>query len=124
MQAKGIDVLRLIFPDILGITRSKDLLVSQLERAKSPAFCQGVWVTTTRGGVLDGNDIMSDGLPDLTTTLDPATLTMMPWEPGVAYMVCRRVQPRREPERDRTTLGAASRDRAVPGTRPHADRRS
>jgi glutamine synthetase len=61
--------------------------VSQLERTKSPAFCQGVWVTTTRGGVLDGNDIMSDGLPDLTTTLDPATLTMMPWEPGVAYMV-------------------------------------
>ena len=48
LQAKGIDVLRLIFPDILGITRSKDLLVSQLERTKSPAFCQGVWVTTTR----------------------------------------------------------------------------
>jgi len=87
LDARGIDVLRLIFPDILGTTRSKDLLVSQLERAKSPAFCQGVWVTTTRGGVLDGNDIMSTGLPDLITRLDPATLTMMPWEPGVALMI-------------------------------------
>ena len=87
LQAKGIDVLRLIFPDVLGITRSKDLLVSQLHRAKSPLFCQGVWVTTTGGGVLDGNDIMSSGLPDLLTQIDPNTLTMMPWEPGVALVI-------------------------------------
>lgn len=87
LDAKGIDVLRLIFPDILGITRSKDLLVSQLEKAKSPAFCQGVWVTTTRGGVLDGNDIMSTGLPDLITRIDPSTLALMPWEPGVAMVI-------------------------------------
>ncbi|CAN5545050.1 type I glutamate--ammonia ligase [soil metagenome] len=87
LDAQGIDVLRLIFPDILGLTRSKDLLVSQLEKAKSPAFCQGVWVTTTRGGVLDGNDIMSTGLPDLITRIDPSTLTLMPWEPGVAMVI-------------------------------------
>ena len=87
LDARGIDVLRLIFPDILGITRSKDLLVSQLEKAKSPTFCQGLWVTTTRGGVLDGNDIMSSGLPDLVTRIDPSTLKMMPWEPGVAMVI-------------------------------------
>ncbi len=87
LEAKGIDVLRLVFPDVLGITRSKDLLVSQLERAKSPAFCQGLFVTTTQGGVLDGNDIMSDGLPDLTTRIDEATMRPMPWEPGVAYVI-------------------------------------
>ena len=89
LQAKGIDVLRLIYSDILGTTRSKDLLVSQLERsaAKGPAFCQGVWVTTTRGDVLDGNDIMSSGLPDLITVLDPSTVTLLPWEPGVAFVI-------------------------------------
>lgn len=87
LTEQQIDVLRLVFPDILGITRSKDLLVSQLDRAKSPAFCQGLWVTTTQGGVLDGNDIMSDGLPDLTTRIDAATLHPMPWEPGVAYVI-------------------------------------
>jgi glutamine synthetase len=89
LESQGIDVLRLIFPDILGLTRSKDLLVSQLDRsaANGPAFCQGVWVTTTRGGVLDGNDIMSSGLPDLVTTIDRSTITPMQWEPGVAMVI-------------------------------------
>ena len=51
LEAQGIDVLRLIYADILGITRSKDLLVSQLEctATNGPTFCQGVWVTTTQG---------------------------------------------------------------------------
>ncbi len=97
LAAKDIDVLRLIFPDILGITRSKDLLVSQLARAKSPAFCQGLWVTTTRGGVLDGNDIMSAGLPDLVTHIDTDSLTMMPWEPGVAMVIADAFNPDETP---------------------------
>ena len=89
LEADGIDVLRLIYPDVLGITRSKDLLVSQFSHsvAKGATFCQGVWITTTRGGVLDGDEIMSSGLPDLVATVDPATLTLMPWEPGVALIV-------------------------------------
>ncbi|MCU1440172.1 MAG: glutamine synthetase [Rhodoglobus sp.] len=97
LVANKIDVLRLIFPDILGITRSKDLLVSQLERVKSPAFCQGVWVTTTRGGVLDGNDIMSNGLPDLITRIDASTLKMLPWEPGVAIVIADAFNPDQTP---------------------------
>ena len=89
LQSRGIDVLRLIYADVLGITRSKDLLVSQLERGahNGPAFCQGVWVTTTQGGVLDANNIASDGLTDLVSQLDANTITPMPWEPGVAYVI-------------------------------------
>lgn len=89
LESTGIDVLRVLYCDVLGLTRSKDLLVSQLDRsaAHGPAFCQGVWVTTTRGGVLDGNDIMSTGLPDLVTVIDPESVTVLPWEPGVAYVV-------------------------------------
>ena len=89
LQGRGIDVLRLIYADVLGITRSKDLLVSQLEHGahNGPAFCQGVWVTTTQGGVLDANNIASDGLQDLVSKLDPNTIHDMPWEPGVAYAI-------------------------------------
>ncbi len=89
LKARGIDVLRLIFPDVLGITRSKDLLVSQLDKGahNGPAFCQGVWVTSTRGGVLDANNIASDGLQDLVSRLDPTTITDMPWQPGVAFAI-------------------------------------
>ncbi len=97
LHAEGIDVLRLVFPDLLGMTRSKDLLVSQLALAKSPTFCQGVWVTTTQGGVLDGNDIMSTGLPDLITRIDESTLTKMPWEPGVAMVVADAFNPDESP---------------------------
>ena len=89
LQEQGIDVLRVIYSDVLGITRSKDLLVGQLEKAAShgPAFCQGVWVTNTQGGVLDAESISGDGLQDLVTQLDPDTIHEMPWEPGVAYAI-------------------------------------
>jgi len=89
LQSRGIDVLRLIYSDVLGLPRSKDLLVSQLEHGahNGPAFCQGVWVTTTRGGVLDANNIASDGLQDLVSKVDPNTVRDIPWEPGVAYAI-------------------------------------
>ena len=89
LENQGIDVVRLIFTDLIGITRSKDLLVSQLERAAAhgPAFCQGAWVTTTRGGVLDGAGSMSDGLPDMVSRLDADTIRPIPWHPGVAYAI-------------------------------------
>ena len=55
--------------------------------AHGPAFCQGAWVTTTRGGVLDGAGSMSDGLPDMVSRLDASTLRPIPWHPGVAYAI-------------------------------------
>ncbi len=89
LKARGIDILRLVYPDVLGVVRSKDLVVSQLDKGahNGPAFCQGVWVTTTRGGVLDANNIASDGLQDLVSQLDPDTITDLPWEPGVAMVI-------------------------------------
>jgi len=89
LKTRGIDVLRFVYADILGLPRSKDVLVSQLDKAahNGPAFCQGVWVTTTRGGVLDGDNIASDGLQDMVSQLDASTITEMPWEPGVAYVI-------------------------------------
>lgn len=89
LKDRNIDVLRFIYADILGIPRSKDVLVSQLDKAahNGPAFCQGVWVTTVRGGVLDAGNIAADGLQDLVSQLDPSTITELPWEPGVAYVI-------------------------------------
>jgi glutamine synthetase len=89
LQKDGIDILRLMYADVLGMTRSKDILVSQLEKGAhhGPTFCQGVWVTTNRGGVLDAGNIASDGLQDFVTKLDPESITYAPWEPGVAYAV-------------------------------------
>ena len=89
LQARGIDVLRLIFSDVIGLTRSKDLLVSQLERAAGhgPAFCEGTWITTTRGDVLLGEGGTELALPDMISRLDPGTIRPIPWAPGVAYAI-------------------------------------
>ena len=89
LRQRNIDILRVVYPDVLGVTRSKDLMVSQLERSAQhgPAFCQGVWVTTTEGGVLEAGKIAEDGLQDLVTEIDPNTIRDLPWEPGLAYVV-------------------------------------
>ncbi len=82
-----VDVLRLIWPDVLGMARSKDIPVSQLERAAGhgPTFCQATWTTTTRGDVLDGHGSLQDGLSDMVSRLDASTIRPIPWVPGVAY---------------------------------------
>ncbi len=84
-----IDVLRVIYADIIGTVRSKDLLVSELDKIShgGPAFCQGVWVTTTQGGVLDGADVLSNGLEDFISQIVPGSWRALPWEPGVAFVV-------------------------------------
>lgn len=89
LETQGIDVLRLIYPDIHGMPRSKDLLVSQLERsaAHGPAFCEATWVTTTRGGVLTSEAGLDDALPDMISRLDTDTIRPIPWLPGVAYAI-------------------------------------
>lgn len=91
----GIDVLRVIYADILGTTRAKDMLVSELGRVShgGPAFCQGVWVTTTHGDVLDGGSVLTDGLEDFISQIVPGSWRPMPWEPGVAYAVAGAANP-------------------------------
>jgi glutamine synthetase len=86
LENQDIDILRLVWTDVLGMTRSKDVTVSQLERAAGhgPAFCQATWTTTTRGEVLDGHGSLQDGLSDMVSRLDPSTIRPIPWEPGVA----------------------------------------
>lgn len=95
LKKRGIDVLRFIYSDVIGVTRSKDVLVSQLDKAahNGPAFCQGVWVTTTRGGVLDAGNIASDGLQDMVSRIDPDTITPLPFEPGVAFVMVDALNP-------------------------------
>lgn len=89
LKAANIDVLRVTYLDILGIVRAKDILVSQLDQIShgGPAFCQGIWVTTTGGDVLDAQNIMTDGLQDFISQIVPESWRALPWEPGVAYVV-------------------------------------
>jgi glutamine synthetase len=55
LKRLGVDVLQVTYADVLGMARSKYVLTAELEKGlgHGPSFCQGVWVTTNRGGVLD-----------------------------------------------------------------------
>ena len=89
LKERGIDVLRVVYSDVLGIPRSKDILVSQLDKAceNGPAFSQGVWMTTTGGDFLNANDVATNGLQDFVTQIVPRTISPLAWEPGVAYVI-------------------------------------
>jgi glutamine synthetase len=89
LEKEGLDILRIMFADVLGTTRSKYVLTSELERGvkHGPAFCQGVWVTTNRGDVLDAENIVSDGLQDFITKLNPKTIKNLSYESGMACVI-------------------------------------
>lgn len=89
LKTLGVDVLQVMYSDVLGVTRSKYVLTSELEKGvgHGPSFCQGVWVTTNRGGVLDAGNIASDGLQDFMTKMDSSRVRKLPYEPGMACTV-------------------------------------
>lgn len=86
LAGQGIDVIRVTYPDLIGTERARDILLDQLPSALAHglAFCRAVYHTTPRGGVVPVAGGLDAGLPDICVRPDPATLTPLPWEPGVA----------------------------------------
>ncbi len=87
---RGIDVIRLAYPDLNGTERCKDILVGSFARAVADgaAFCRSIYGASPMGDVVDlPHGGMSDGLPDVAAFPDLATLVDLPWEPGVAHCI-------------------------------------
>ncbi|WP_320779186.1 glutamine synthetase family protein [Streptomyces sp. CRN 30] len=82
----GIDVVRVVYPDLLGTDRARDVLIDHLPTACAHglAFCRAVYHTTPRGDVVPVSGGLDAGLPDMLVRPDLDTLTPLPWEPGVA----------------------------------------
>jgi glutamine synthetase len=89
LAADGIDVVRIGYADLIGTDRGRDVLVNHLARTVSSgvAFCRSVLGTSPRGGVVDIEGGLSDGLPDILAFPDVSTLLPVPWEPGVAHCI-------------------------------------
>ncbi len=89
LSDQGIDVVRLGYADIIGTDRGRDVLVNRFARTVSSgvAFCRSVYGTTPRGGVVDIEGGLSEGLPDIVAFPDLATVLPIPWEPGVAHCI-------------------------------------
>lgn len=86
LAAEGVDVVRVIYPDLIGTDRARDVLVDHLPSAREHglAFCRAVYHTTPQGDVVPVAGGLDAGLPDVTVRPDLSTLAVLPWEPGVA----------------------------------------
>ncbi|RVT99265.1 glutamine synthetase [Rhodovarius crocodyli] len=98
MEARGVEMLRLAFPDQHGILRGKTLVAAEARGAME----NGVAMTTTLllkdtshrtvfpvwtpGGGL--GDTSMQGAADLVLIPDPGTFKVLPWAPHTGWMLC------------------------------------
>ncbi|MFG2497097.1 glutamine synthetase family protein [Streptomyces sp. NPDC048441] len=87
LRAGGTDVVRVIYPDLIGVDRGRDILVGHLPGAcgHGLSFCRAVYHTSPQGDVVPIAGGLEAGLPDVSVRPDLATLQPLPWEPGVAW---------------------------------------
>lgn len=78
-----ITTIRVLYSDLHGVARGKDVPVSEFERvnASGLGFCAAVMGTDLRHTPVVGGE---EGYPDLIARPDLETLVPLPWEPGVA----------------------------------------
>ncbi|MFE4698298.1 glutamine synthetase family protein [Streptomyces sp. NPDC056738] len=86
LAAEGVDVVRVVYPDLIGTDRARDVLLDHLPSAGEHglAFCRAVYHTTPQGDVVPVAGGLDAGLPDVTVRPDLSTAAVLPWEPGVA----------------------------------------
>ncbi|MFI0239864.1 glutamine synthetase family protein [Streptomyces sp. NPDC016845] len=126
----GIDVVRVVYPDLLGTDRARDVLLDHLPTACAHglAFCRAVYHTTPRGDVVPVAGGLDAGLPDMLVRPDLETLVPLPWEPGVASCLgdvtdARTGAPAAESPRDllRTVLARCAEHRLAPVAGPELE---
>ncbi len=87
LRARGIDVIRVSYADMIGVDRGRDVLLEELPSAVSHglAFCRAVYHTSPVGDVVPVQGGLELGLPDIMVYPDLATVTPLPWERGAAW---------------------------------------
>ncbi|MEV4571012.1 glutamine synthetase family protein [Nonomuraea sp. NPDC049419] len=91
----GVDVVRVVYPDLIGADRARDVLVDHLAGAceHGLAFCRAVYHTSPQGDVVPVAGGLDAGLPDISVRPDLATIRALPWEPGVAWCLGEVIDP-------------------------------
>ncbi|UJA19833.1 glutamine synthetase [Thermoleophilia bacterium SCSIO 60948] len=91
------EVIRVVYPDLHGVQRGKDVPAAELGRAvrSGLAFCWAVMGTDLRHTPVVGGEI---GYPDMIARPDLDTLKTLPWEDGVACCLADLTREDGEPE--------------------------
>jgi glutamine synthetase len=112
LREQGVDVVRVSYPDMIGVDRGRDVLIDQLGAAAEHglSFCRAIYHTSPRGDVVPVQGGLEAGLPDITVYPDLATVTPLPWEPNAAWCLGDACTPDGEPapESPRTVARAVA----------------
>ena len=67
LRAEGVDVVRVSYPDMIGVDRGRDVLLDELPAAigHGLAFCRAVYHTSPMGDVVPVQGGLEAGLPDI-----------------------------------------------------------
>jgi glutamine synthetase len=89
LRADGVDVIRVSYPDLIGVDRGRDVLLEVLPGAMEHglAFCRAVYHTSPMGDVVPVEGGLAAGLPDIHVFPDLCSLTALPWEPNAAWCI-------------------------------------
>jgi|SRR5579862_4918462 len=84
LQAEGVRVVRVSYPDLHGICRGKDFPADHFEHLldDGAAHCEAIMTVDLRHNVISG---FEHGFQDIVARPDPDTLVRIPWEPAVAW---------------------------------------
>ena len=99
LRSEGVDVVRVSYPDLIGVDRGRDVLLDVLPAAMEHglAFCRAVYHTSPMGDVVPVPGGLEAGLPDITVFPDLSSLTALPWEPHAAWCIGEAFAPGGEP---------------------------
>ena len=80
LREQGVDVVRVSYPDMIGVDRGRDVLLDELPTAAGHglAFCRAVYHTSPMADVVPVQGGLEMGLPDITVYPDLTTLTPLP----------------------------------------------
>jgi glutamine synthetase len=86
LSEMSVTTVRVVYPDLHGVARGKDVPLVEFDRVSEHglAFCAAVMSTDLRHTPVLGGEI---GFPDLIARPDLASLTLLPWDPGVASCI-------------------------------------
>ena len=89
LRSQGVDVVRVSYPDLIGVDRGRDVLLDVLPSAMEHglAFCRAVYHTSPMGDVVPAPGGLEAGLPDIHVVPDLSSLTALPWEPNAAWCI-------------------------------------
>ena len=84
LQERGVRAVRVLYSDLHGIARGKDIPIGKFEHLahEGVAFCSAVMATDLRHTPVVGGE---DGYVDFSVKPDLGTLRPLPWQPDVAW---------------------------------------